>query len=581
MVRLANKKVVIIGGVAGGATAAARLRRLDESMAIVVLERGEHISFANCGLPYHIGGSIKERRKLLLSSPVQMKSRFNIDVRVNSEVLRIDREAKQVEVKAPNGEIYREPYDHLILSTGAAPLRPPIPGIELDSILSLRNIPDMDRIIAKADQTPNGQAVVVGGGFIGVEMAENLIERGYDVTLVEAAEQVMTPVDREMAAIVHNQMREHGLKLRLGETVAAFSQEGAQTLVQLKSGEVIPTDLVILAIGVRPESKLAKEAGLELGACGGVKVNAQLLSSDPNISVIGDVAEVPGFGSEGLTWVPLAGPANRQGRLVADRIAGLDGTYTGVQGSSIAKVFDLMVAATGKNEAALKREGIPYYSVVTTGNSNATYYPGAQQLTLKLLFSPAGRLLGAQGVGGKGVDKRIDVLATALRLGATVDQLAELELAYAPPFSSAKDPVNILGYVAGNLLRGESRFADWRAVFDRDPAQTLLVDVRGIPEWEAGHMEGAIHIPLGELRERAVELPKEKEILVYCAVGQRAHTAVRMLKQMGYNVANIKGGFRILKAVRDDLAAGKGGPAGGGPKGDGAMAGDRMVIRGV
>lgn len=364
---MANKKVVIIGGVAGGATAAARLRRLDESMTIVVLERGEHISFANCGLPYHVGGSIKERRKLLLSSPEQMKARFNIDVRVKSEVLRIDRAAKAVEVKAPIGEVYMESYDHLVVSTGAAPLRPPIPGIELDSILSLRNIPDMDRIIAKADQTPNGRAVVVGGGFIGVEMAENLIERGYDVTLVEAAEQVMTPVDREMAAIVHNQMREHGLKLRLGETVAAFSQEGAQTLVQLKSGEVMPTDLVILAIGVRPESKLAKEAGLELGARGGVKVNAQLLSSDPNISVIGDVAEVPGFGSESLTWVPLAGPANRQGRLVADRIAGLDVTYTGVQGSSIAKVFDLTVAATGKNETALKLEGTPYYSVVTTG----------------------------------------------------------------------------------------------------------------------------------------------------------------------------------------------------------------------
>jgi NADPH-dependent 2,4-dienoyl-CoA reductase/sulfur reductase-like enzyme/peroxiredoxin family protein/rhodanese-related sulfurtransferase/TusA-related sulfurtransferase len=577
------KKVVIIGGVAGGATAAARLRRLDEQMEIVMVERGEYISFANCGLPYHVGGSIKERRKLLLATPELMKARYNIDVRVRSEAIQIDRDARAVVINnLETGEVYRESYDHLILSPGAQPVRLPIPGIDLPSVLSLRNIPDMDRIIERANQTPNGRAVVVGGGFIGVEMAENLRERGFAVTLVEAAEQVMTPIDRELAAIVHEQMRAHGVLLRLGEMVASFTEEGGETLVHLKSGGVIRTDLVILATGVRPEVKLAQEAGLELGPRGGVKVNAQLLSSDPHISVIGDAAEVPAFGGAGQTWVPLAGPANRQARLVADRIAGLPITFTGVQGTSIAKVFDLTVAATGKNEATLKREGTPFHSVVTTSNSNASYYPGAQPLTLKLLFSPDGKILGAQAVGGKGVDKRMDVLATAMRLGGTVDDLAALELAYAPPYSSAKDPVNILGYVAGNLLRGETRFVDWRAVFDRDSERTVLLDVREEAEWQVDHLAGAYHIPLGELRARVGELPKEKEIFVYCAVGQRAHTAVRILQQLGYNVANIKGGFRILKAVRDDLVASGSGTADGRPeagqrRGDGKSGDDRVA----
>jgi NADPH-dependent 2,4-dienoyl-CoA reductase/sulfur reductase-like enzyme/peroxiredoxin family protein/rhodanese-related sulfurtransferase/TusA-related sulfurtransferase len=549
-------KVVIVGGVAGGATAAARLRRLQENVEIVVFEKGEYISFANCGLPYHVGGVIPQRDQLLLMTPETMRTRFNVDVRVRTEVLRIDREARAVEVRElPSGRVYRETYDHLILSTGAGPVRPPLPGIDLPSVFSLRNIPDMDAIIAAMQAKPEGRAVVVGGGFIGLEMAENLRHRNFQVTLVEMADQVMTVVDRELAAMVHQQLRSQGVDLRLGEGVTAFEASPSGTVVRLRSGGTVTADVVVLAIGVRPDARLAKEAGLELGPRGGVKVTPALLTSDPAISAIGDVAEVPAFGAESNTWVPLASPANRQGRLVADRLAGLPVTYSGVQGSAIAKVFDLTVAATGKNEAALKREGVPYRTVITNSNAHAGYYPGAFPLTLKLLFAPEGKILGAQAVGYEGVDKRIDVLATALRLGATVDDLAALELAYAPPFSSAKDPVNIIGYAAGNALRGEVNLVDWRYVAENRSADVVVLDIREAVERTIDQVEGSVHIPLGELRQRHQELPKEKEIVVYCQVGQRAHTAVRMLTQLGYRASNLSGGLRIYQAIRDDLKA--------------------------
>lgn len=556
------KKVIIVGGVAGGATAAARLRRLDERAHIVLLERGEHISFANCGLPYHVGGVIPERQQLLLLTPERMRERQRIDVRVRHEVLRIDRAAREVEVRnLATGELLRERYDHLVLSTGAAPLRPPIPGIDLPGILTLRNLPDMDAILAAAKARPQGRAVVVGGGFIGLELAENLRHRGLEVTLVEMAEQVMTPLDRELAALVHHALRAEGVALRLQAAVTAFEQTPNGLAVRLRSGEALGADLVCLSIGVRPEARLAAEAGLTLGPRGGVRVDATLLSSDPHISAIGDVAEVPALAQEDTTWVPLAGPANRQGRLVADRIAGLPVRYGGVQATGIAKVFSLTAGSTGKSEATLRREGVPFRSVLTHGASHAGYYPGATPLALKLLFSPEGRILGAQAVGREGVDKRLDVLATALRLGASVDDLAGLELAYAPPFSSAKDPVNILGYVAGNLLRGEERFVDWRTVLAHDPAHAVLLDVREQSEREQhGYLQGSVHIPLGQLRERHGELRADRPVHVYCQVGQRAHAAVRLLTQLGYDAANVSGGFRTVQAIRDDLAACAAGP---------------------
>ena len=549
-------KVVIVGGVAGGATAAARLRRLSESAEIVVFERGEHISFANCGLPYHVGGIIEDRAKLLLMTPARMAERFRIDVRVRHEVLRIHRAEREVEVRnLQTGEVSLEPYDHLVLSTGAAPIRPPLPGIELPPILTLRNLADMDAIIAQAAQHPKGHAVVVGGGFIGLELADNLRHRGLRVTLVEMGDQVMPPLDRELAALLHGHLREKGVTLRLSEAVTGFAEEGDGVKVSLRSGDTLRADFVCLSIGVKPESQLALEAGLETGARGGVKVDARLLTSDPNISAIGDAAEVPAMGGIEQAWVPLAGPANRQGRLVADRLAGTPVAYAGIQGTGIAKVFELTAGSTGKNEAALQRAGVPFHSVVMHGASHAGYYPGAEPLTLKLLFSPEGRILGAQGVGREGVDKRLDVIATAMRLGADVFALAELELAYAPPFSSAKDPVNILGYIAGNLLRGETRFVSWRDVLLKQDHGALLLDVREPSERAQDKLEGSVHIPLGQLRARHGELPKDRPLYVYCAGGQRSHTAVRMLGQLGYDAHNISGGMRTVGAIRDDLAA--------------------------
>ncbi|AZR74326.1 pyridine nucleotide-disulfide oxidoreductase [Anoxybacter fermentans] len=550
-----GKKVVIVGGVAGGASAAARLRRIDENAEIILLERGEHISFANCGLPYHIGEVITERSKLLVQTPEAMKKRFNIDVRVLNEVIAIDRENKVVKIKNhKTGETYTESYDYLILSPGANPVKPPIPGIDHPNIFTLRNIPDMDKIKGYIDNKKPKSAIVVGGGFIGLEMAENLHHRGLNVTIVEMADQVMAPLDFEMAAIVHEHIRSKNVNLILKDGVKSFKDRSGQVQVTLQSGKEITADLVILAIGVRPDTTLAKSCGLELGKRGGIKVNEYLQTSDPSIYAIGDAIEVEDFITKKNTLIPLAGPANKQGRIVANNIAGRPETYKGTQGTAIAKVFDLTVASTGANEKTLKREGIKYIASITHSGSHAGYYPGAIPMSIKILFTPEGKLLGAQIVGYKGVDKRIDVLATAIRFGKTVFDLQELELAYAPPFSSAKDPVNMAGYAAGNIINGDTDIIHWHEIPKLDLNKSVLVDVRTKMEWNLGAIEGAILIPVDELRDRLNELPKDKEIIIYCQVGLRGYIASRILKQHGFTkVKNLSGGYKTYKTVIKEL----------------------------
>ncbi|HEX2864306.1 MAG TPA: FAD-dependent oxidoreductase, partial [Deinococcales bacterium] len=479
-------RVVIVGGVAGGASAATRLRRLDESARITLLERGEHVSFANCGLPYHIGGVIEERDRLLLQTPESLKARFNLDVRVRQEVLAIDREAREVRVRdLASGREYREPYDRLILAPGAAPLRPPIPGVE--HALSLRNLPDMDAILARVDAGAR-QAVVIGGGFVGLEVAENLVERGVRVTVVEAAPQVMAALDPEMAAIVRAELEANGVRVCLGDALERLDDHG-RTVV-LKSGARLSAGLVVLAIGVRPETRLAAEAGLAIGKRGGILVDQHLRTSDPSIYAVGDAVQKENLlGDEAL--VPLAWAANRQGRLAADHIKGLPARFARQQATAIAKVFGLTVAATGLNETALRAAGRAFQAVHTHPASHAGYYPGAERMSLKLLFDPAsGEILGAQAAGGAGTDKRIDVLSTAIKAGLRAPDLADLELAYAPPYSSAKDPVNMLGYIAGNLMNGE-RSLQWHELGLDDP----VLDVRDPDEFALGHVAGALNIP--------------------------------------------------------------------------------------
>lgn len=545
-------KVIIVGGVAGGASAAARLRRINEDTKIIMFERGEYISFANCGLPYYIGGTIEERNALLVQTPEAMKERFNIDVRVNSEVIGIDRAAKEVKVKnLATGEEYRESYDKLILSPGAAPLKPPIPGINSKNIYTLRNIPDTDAIKEAVDVKRPKTAVVVGGGFIGLEMAENLHDRGVGVTIVEMADQVMTPIDYEMASIVHGHILSKGVRLYLKDGVKAFEEDGDSTVVVLQSGKRIPAEIVILAIGVRPDVRLAKEAGLEIGERGGIKVNSYLETSDPNIYAIGDAIEVVDFVNGGNTIIPLAGPANKQGRIVANNICGRKEEYKGTQGTSVVKVFDLTVASTGNNEKLLQRMGIEYRKTYTESNSHAGYYPGAFPMNVKLLYTPEGKILGGQIVGYDGVDKRIDVLAAAIRFGKTVYDLEELELAYAPPYSSAKDPVNMAGYTAANYLKGDMDVVYWNQIDGLDRSKTFILDIREKEERDMGFIEGSVHIPLNQLRDRINEVPRDREIVVYCQVGLRAYIACRLLAQKGYkNVKNLSGGFKLYNAVR-------------------------------
>lgn len=553
------KKVIIVGGVAGGASTAARLRRVDEQAEIIMLERGEHISFANCGLPYHIGQVITERRKLLVQTAKAMKKRFNIDVRVFNEAISIDREKKTLLIRdLKTGHTYTESYDILVLSPGANPIKPPIPGIDQEKIFTLRNIPDTDAINRYIEQEKPTSAVIVGGGFIGLEMAENLHHRGLKLTIVEMASQVMGPLDYEMAAIVHQHIRSQQISLILEDGVKEFSEKGDQVKIILQSGAELVTDLVIFAIGVKPDTALAKTANLEIGNRGGILVDQFLQTSDPSIYAIGDAIEVTDFITGKNTLIPLAGPANKQGRIVANNIAGRDEVYKQTQGTAIAKVFDLTVATTGANEKTLQREGIEYEASITHSNSHAGYYPGANPLTLKLLFSPQGQILGAQIVGYAGVDKRIDVLATCLRFKQDIFSLQELELAYAPPFSSAKDPVNIAGYLAGNILHGDTKIVHWSDLMALDLTEVHLVDVRTKLEYDQGTLPGAINIPIDDLRSRIDEFPKETEIIIFCQVGLRAYLATRILQQNGFTkVRNLSGGYLTYQTVIKDLAAKK------------------------
>ncbi len=550
-------KYLIIGGVAGGATVAARLRRMDEQAKVILFERGKYVSYANCGLPYYIGGAIGERGKLFVQTAKGFTERFRIDIRVEQEVTRIVPAEKRVEVRnLQTGETYSESYDKLVLSPGSEPLRPRIPGIDNEKIFTLRNVPDTDRIKAYVDNAKPRSAVVVGGGFIGLEMAENLCERGLSVTVVEMANQVMAPLDYSMAAIVHQRLLGHGIGLALGDGVDGFEEEGDNGLtVRLKSGKRIPADMVLLSIGVRPETALAREAGIEVGTLGGIKVDNYMRTSAPDIYALGDAVEVRHFVTGKPALIPLAGPANKQGRIVADNIVFNDKeTYAGTLGTSIAQVFDLTVAATGANAKLLEREGIAYQASETHGASHAGYYPGAVPLSIRVLFAPEdGRLLGAQVVGFGGVDKRIEMLAQVIQRKGTVCDLAKLEHAYAPPYSSAKDPVNMAGFVAENILTGRMKTLQWSDVASL-PADTVRVDVRTKAEYALGTIPGFINIPVDELRERLGELPKDKPIVVTCAVGLRGYLAYRILTQHGFaDVRNLSGGYKTWSVATAKL----------------------------
>lgn len=546
-----GKKVIIVGGVAGGATAAARLRRLDESSQIIMFEKGEYISFANCGLPYYIGEVINDRNKLLVQTVEGMSGKFNMDIRNVSEVTNINRMAKTVTVKRlQTGETYEESYDQLILSPGARPIVPPIPGIkEANNLFTLRNIPDTDAIKSYVDQNNPKKVAVIGGGFIGIEMAENLHERGIEVTLIEMSNQVMAPFDIEMASILHTHLREKGVNLILEDGVKAFENNG--TKVVLNSGKEIDTEMILLAIGVRPESELAKTAGLEVGERGHIKVNDYLQTSDPDIFALGDAIEVTDYINEKPTAIPLAWPANRQGRIVANNIYGKQEKYNGTMGTSVAKVFDYTAASTGNNEKTLKRVGITNYEVVHIHpGSHAGYYPGAAQIALKVIFDKqTGKIYGAQGIGKDGVDKRIDVIATAIKGGLTVLDLPDLELAYAPPYSSAKDPVNMAGYVASNIVEGDVETVQWHEIDDIVANGGYLVDVRNPEELKLGFIKGAINIPLPALRDRLEELPKDKTIYLNCQVGLRGYLAARILTLNGFQAVNLDGGWKTYSTV--------------------------------
>ena len=547
-----NRKTIIIGGVAGGASCAARLSRLDAKRKIIILERGEYISYANCGLPYHISDVIHNRDALLLMTPEVMWNRFNIEVRVKNEVIAINREKKVVVVKKlDTGKIYEESYDDLVIATGSSPLRPRIPGIDNDKIKSLWTVPDTDEIRALVHKDNVNNVTVIGGGFIGLEMTENLRHIGKTVTLVEAADQVMAPLDFEMAQIVHQHLRENGVTLHLNDGVDSFEEKADKIIIKLKSGKTISSDLALLSIGVRPNSLLAKESGLKLNEKGGIVVNSSMQTSDPSIYAVGDVIEVDDFIFKNKTMVPLAGPANKQGRILADVLAGRSSTYKGTQGSSVVKVFDLTLASTGVNEKSLINKGllkgVDYETLIIMQNSHAGYYPGASQLTLKLIFSPkTEQIYGAQIVGREGVDKRIDTIGVAIRLGAKVTELKDLELAYAPPYSSAKDPVNMAGFVAENILTGLVKIAPFDVTMT-DP-KAFVLDVREEAEVEAYSVPNSKHIPLGELRDRLLELNKRDRIVIMCAIGVRAYIAARILMQNGFkNVEVYPGGVSFYK----------------------------------
>ena len=539
-------KLVIVGGVAGGATAAARARRVSEDAKIVVFERGEYISFANCGLPYYIGNVIKRRAHLLLATPREFKQRYNIDVRIFSEVIGLNAKEKTVEINnADTGEKYRESYDKLILSPGAEPIKPPLEGIELENIFHLRNIPDSDRIKKIVDERNPRRAVVVGGGFIGLEMAENLTERGVKTTIVEMLDQVMPSLDYEMATLIHDHLEAKNVELELENGVKSFSKAGDQILVTTQKRREIECDLVLLSVGIRPENSLAKQADLKIGPTGGIAVDDTMRTSDPNIYAVGDAVEVRDIVTGFPTLTALAGPANKQARIAADNALGRKSIFTGTLGTSVVKVFDMVLASTGANEKFLKKHNIPYLVSYTHSGSHAGYYPGATNTSIKILFSAgAGKVLGAQIVGKKGVDKRIDVLATAIRAKMTVFDLQELELAYAPPYSSAKDPINICGFVAANILKGDMEIAHWCELEALQKNGEVLIDLRTQFELNnEGKIDGALHIPMDELRSRLSELDKQKNYIPFCAVGFRGYLAHRILVQNGFTSRNLSGGF--------------------------------------
>lgn len=544
---------VIVGGVAGGATAAARLRRQDEAAEIVLLERGEYVSFANCGLPYYVGGVIEERDALLVSTPKKLREELDVDVRTRHEVLAIDRAAKAVDVRyLASGTTYRLPYDKLILSPGASPVVPPIPGVDLPGVYTLRTIPDTDAIKRMVDGGGVGSAVVVGGGFIGLEMSENLTRRGVRVTIVEMMNQVLAPLDYEMAALVHDHLREHGVALSLGSALEAIEEdpEGG-LLVRTANGRCDRVDMVILAIGVRPENRLAQDAGLALGPRGHIVTDEHLRTSDPDIYAVGDAIQVINPVTQAPCAVPLAGPANRQARIAADHITGdAEARYRGTLGTSIVKVFDLTVATTGTNARGLEAAGIPFAASVTHSQDHVTYYPGATEQSIRLLYRPEdGRLLGAQIIGYSAVDRSIDALAVALQAGLTVYDLEHLELAYAPPYGAAKDPVNVAGYVAANRLRGATRMVEWQELARLQEEGVGILDVRAAVEFDLGHLPGAVNIPHTELRARLAELDPGKKWVVYCKIGRRAYVAERILRQHGYDVVNLTGGFKTYSAA--------------------------------
>ena len=550
-------KIIIVGGVAGGATAAARIRRNDEKSEILLVERGKYISFANCGLPYHISGTIAERGQLLVTSESTFKDRYRVDVRSRTEAVAIDRKSKVVRLRdLGTGDEYDESYDKLLLSPGAEPLRPKLPGIDSPRVFGLRNIPDLDRIMAHLKQHTARRAVVIGGGFIGIEVAENLNDKGISTTMVEGTDQILAPLDYEMAAIVHSHMRDKNVELYLEDRVDRFEDKDDHTVVYLSSGRRLQADIIVLAIGVRPETTLARAAALEIGATGGIKVNDHLQSSDPDIYAVGDAIEVTQTISGKPALIPLAGPANRQGRMAADNmIFGNTKQYKGTLGTAILKAFDLAAASTGLNEKQLRAANVPFLSCITHSGSHASYYPGAKQVSIKLLFSPEGGILGAQAVGADGVDKRLDVIATAIYAGLNVEDLADLELAYAPPFGSAKDPVNMAGYVATNILNNSHELIDWselRDALELKDGELQLIDVRTAEEFEFGSIPTARNIDVNHLREQLHELDPEKPLVLFCQVGIRGYIAYRILKQHGFTqLRNLSGGYKTYSWAVD------------------------------
>ncbi|GAC40914.1 FAD-dependent oxidoreductase [Paenibacillus popilliae] len=545
-----SKKVLIVGGVAGGASAAARLRRLDEEAHIVMFERDAYLSFANCGLPYYIGGSIQERSKLLVQTPEAMRTRFNLDVRIDSEVVSIDPANRKVFVMSKERGAYEESYDALILSPGAKPIRPDLPGINSSKIHTLRNIPDTDKIKAKVTDEGTRSAVVIGGGFIGVEMAENLKEAGLEVTLVEAGPQILAPFDVEMAGVLAKELEDQGIQLVFADRVQRFTEVGEGIHVHLASGTVLRSEMVLLAIGVTPDTAFLQGSGLSLGPRGHIVVNEKMETNLDNVYAVGDAVEIVDYVNGQKGAVPLAGPANKQGRIAADNVCGLGTVYKGTQGTSIIKVFGLTGASTGNNEKTLRRLGIPYRAVYVHPSSHASYYPSATPISLKLLFDEEGMVLGAQAVGYEGVDKRIDDIAAVIRFKGTVADLTELELAYAPPYSSAKDPVNMVGYTAENVVNGLTEVFVPEDLEQRDTESVVLVDVRTPMEHANGHIEGSVNLPVDELRDRLHELDPGKEVWVYCQVGLRGYTASRILRQKGYRVKNMTGGYKTYQMSR-------------------------------